>query len=248
MLITGNGIRRTPDRCAIRRFRPVGGIGITSETAEQVEIYRRRFAESLDRMMRLQVFGDDSVQGPLQFPAAPAVGPGGPGGDEIDGGDPCLPIGEWAGEPEDWDDQAAEARETSHRRRAGYQPLFNVCVARPVGKREVASNAKAQAALDKGWSRLRSINCWDESAVGEWKGVARQARTYGQTVHRGRVFAICVEENADLPEDHPGRKYKGRVVFEGNYVHGQNWEAALLQELSSCPATMDAAKVPERVG
>jgi hypothetical protein len=102
--------------------------------------------------------------------------------------------------------------------------------------------------LEKEWSRLRSIGCWDEAGVKEWRDVAGAARRAGETIHRGPVFAICVEKNADLPEDHPGRKYKGRVVFEGNYVRDQNWEAALFQELSSCPATMDAAKVADAYG
>jgi hypothetical protein len=37
----------------------------------------------------------------------------------------------------------------------------------------------------------------------------------------GRVFGICVEKNAELLEGDPSRKYKGRVVFQGNQVLDQ---------------------------
>ena len=46
----------------------------------------------------------------------------------------------------------------------------------------------------------------------------------------------------------PRRKYKGRVVFEGCNVRDeyQNW--ALFAEMSSCPATMEAAKAADAYG
>jgi hypothetical protein len=41
---------------------------------------------------------------------------------------------------------------------------------------------------------------------------------------------------------------KGRAVFQGNDVRDQNWDAAMFQELSSCPATMEAAKAADAYG
>ncbi len=38
----------------------------------------------------------------------------------------------------------------------------------------------------------------------------------------------------------PGRKFKGRYVFQGSEVKDQNWEAAIFQELGSSPAAMEA--------
>eukprot|EP00972_Heterocapsa_arctica_P086558 12759454-Heterocapsa_arctica.AAC.1 len=45
---------------------------------------------------------------------------------------------------------------------------------------------------------------------------------------------MCVEKNSELPEGHPKRKFTGRVVFQGNRVTNQNWEAAIFQDLGSC--------------
>ena len=54
--------------------------------------------------------------------------------------------------------------------------VYSACVARPVNKKEAKSDAKAMAALDKEWTKLRNINCWGESKVGEWFQVASKAR------------------------------------------------------------------------
>eukprot|EP00972_Heterocapsa_arctica_P101389 14942994-Heterocapsa_arctica.AAC.1 len=56
---------------------------------------------------------------------------------------------------------------------------------------------------------------------------------------------MCVEKNSELPAGHPKRKFKGRVVFQGNRVTNQNWEAAIFQDLGSCPATMEASRAAD---
>ena len=139
--------------------------------------------------------------------------------------------------------------QVGHRTRNPEEGLpINVCVARPVNKREAAADPRAQAALKKEWDRLRAIGCWNEDGVKEWGTLAREARSTGETIHVGRIFAICHEKNAELNEGDPRRKFKGRVVFQGNNVRDQNWEVAMFQELSSCPATMDAAKTADCYG
>ena len=125
---------------------------------------------------------------------------------------------------------------------------WNACVARSVGKREIETNPKAQAALKKEWDRLRAIKCWDESVVREWTDVAREAKQSQSKAHIGRIFAVCVEKNSELPDSDPSRKFKGRVVFQGSNVKDENWDWAIFQELASCPATMEAAKAADAYG
>eukprot|EP00959_Pyramimonas_sp_CCMP1952_P348247 7294661-Pyramimonas_sp.AAC.1 len=67
----------------------------------------------------------------------------------------------------------------------------------------------------------------------------------GKTFHIGRLIAILVEKNVELPEDHKYRKFKGSVVFDGSDVVGQDKSVAFFQELSSCPATMQASKAAD---
>ena len=56
------------------------------------------------------------------------------------------------------------------------------------------------------------------------------------------VFDICVEKNSELPKEDRSRKFKGRVVFQGNRFFDHNWDVAMFNEMSSCLATMQAAK------
>jgi len=76
----------------------------------------------------------------------------------------------------------------------------------------------------------------------EWADVAEQARKSGMKAHVGMIFDICVEKGSELPPGDPNRKFKGRVVFQGNRVQDESWNAALFQELGSSPATMEAGK------
>jgi len=137
----------------------------------------------------------------------------------------------------------------SHRVKSSCDILpFSACVARPVTKTEVARTPAAQAALQKEWDRLRAAGCWNESVVREWSHVAAEARDSGQSAHMGRIFAICVEKGSELAPGDPARKFKGRVVFQGNNVRDQNWDAAMFQELGSAPASMQASKTADAYG
>ena len=67
-------------------------------------------------------------------------------------------------------------------------------------------------------------------------------------MHMGRLFGIMVEKAAELPVGDPRRKYKYRVVFQGNQVVTQNWEAAIFQSLGSSPSNMEAGKAVDCYG
>eukprot|EP00974_Lingulodinium_polyedra_P085296 8258326-Lingulodinium_polyedra.AAC.1 len=57
-----------------------------------------------------------------------------------------------------------EPKKTKRHRPRIADPLFpfNACVARPVGKSELAREPEAQKARDKEWNRLRDKYVWDE--------------------------------------------------------------------------------------
>eukprot|EP00969_Alexandrium_andersonii_P134934 5969506-Alexandrium_andersonii.AAC.1 len=64
----------------------------------------------------------------------------------------------------------------------------------------------------------------------------------------GYLFCICVEKNSELESTSPLRKYKYRVVFQGNRVVDQNYDAAIFQDLGSTPATLEASRVADAYG
>ncbi|MCP4209475.1 MAG: hypothetical protein GY767_20865, partial [Shimia sp.] len=98
------------------------------------------------------------------------------------------------------------------------------------------------------WGKLKKRKVWDDSVVMEWADKARNARNSGQKIHLGRAFGICVEKHPELPEDHPDRKYKYRVVFQGNQVVDESWEAAVFRDLGSSPASQQAGKFADVYG
>jgi len=137
-----------------------------------------------------------------------------------------------------------------------FEVPFNACVARPVGKKEIAQQPKAQAALDKEWDKLVKAKAWTEDKVREWKDVSTEAVRRGNKAHVGRVFELCVEKGSELRADDPARKYKGRSVFQGNDVKDEtgmlpssmSWvqprprcrQAKLLTHTGSCPETLSS--------
>ena len=119
------------------------------------------------------------------------------------------------------------------------------CVARDVPPKERLSNRKAKASLDIEWNRLRKAGkqgCWDENKVREYHHIVHEVRREQRKAHFGKIFEVCVEKNFRLHEPHPASKFKGRVVYQGNNVRDEHGDAAFFQDLSSCPATMEAAK------
>ena len=121
-------------------------------------------------------------------------------------------------------------------------------VARPVGKKELFANPKAQASLDIDWEKLMKKKAWDMLSVREWDDVSREAKKKNKKVHVGKVFEICVEKGSETPANDPLRKFKGRTVFQGNNVNDKSSEVVLFSELGSSPATMEAGKVLDAYG
>ena len=88
----------------------------------------------------------------------------------------------------------------------------------------------------------------DEDGVRELEEVRREANKKGQTIHIRRIFPILVEENSELQENSPERKFKGLVVFDSSDVRDRDRQVALFQELSSPPATVQASKAADAYG
>ena len=125
---------------------------------------------------------------------------------------------------------------------------YSACVAESISKKVAETNKAAADALKKEWDKLFDLGTWRMKEVREWAHVAQEARDKDMTIHIGRVFDILVVKNSELPENHPLRKYKGRVVFEGCYVRDQTGNAAIFADLSSAPATMQVGKIADFYG
>ena len=107
--------------------------------------------------------------------------------------------------------------------------------------KDVSSNPKAQQAILEEGEKLLEQGVWDVNSVREKRDVIRDAMRVKKKVHFARIFPTCSEKGSELPEGGPDRKFKGRCVVQGN-DKDENSHAAIFQELSSSPATLEAAE------
>ena len=112
----------------------------------------------------------------------------------------------------------------------------------------MAVEPAAQKAAASEWKRLWDKHVWDRDVVREWSEVSAEARRQSKTIHAGRIFGLCVEKSSELPKDDPRRKFKYRVVFQGNQVVAQNWEMSVFQDMGSNPYSMQSGKSADCYG
>ncbi len=84
--------------------------------------------------------------------------------------------------------------------------------------------------MDPEWASLCAMKTWEEDKVREWTAVSEEARRTGTRNHIVMVLGICVKNGSELPQRHPGRKYKGRCIFKGNAVRDEDHYAAVFQD------------------
>ena len=85
-------------------------------------------------------------------------------------------------------------------------------------------------------------------AIRDWREVQEDYRKRGKKVHLAYLFGICVEKWSELPSGDPGRKFKYRVVFQGDQVVDEWWQAAQFEDLGSSPATLESARAADMYG
>ena len=76
----------------------------------------------------------------------------------------------------------------------------------------------------------------------ELEDVRREAQRKGTNVRLARMAELLAEKNAERPEGHPDRKFKGRRVLLGNMAKGEKFEAVVYAEVASAPAALEAAR------
>ena len=119
------------------------------------------------------------------------------------------------------------------------------CVAKPVTKARMVGNKEAMDAYWEEWSNLEAKGVWSWDSLSEWDDVAAKAKAEGTEVHFGYLFGFMVIKGDEFNEGDPRRRWKYRIVFQGNEVKDQDWQVALFQQLATAPATLEAARVAE---
>ena len=115
-------------------------------------------------------------------------------------------------------------------------------VAELVKDKNALNSDGARQAANKEWTNLEGRTCWDLTRVCKWSDVKRQANKEKRIVHLGSLCELVYQKGSELPEGHPDRKLKGRVVFLGDRARDQFGAAAVFEELTSSPAGMEASR------
>ena len=109
---------------------------------------------------------------------------------------------------------------------------------------------EAREAVKGEYAKLRKSGAWDESKVREWSDVIKESRERRaknpklKGSLRGRVFPLCVVKNSEIAHL---RKYKGRVVFQGNNVRDEFCMQALFPDQGSGASFMTASRVMDAI-
>ena len=126
--------------------------------------------------------------------------------------------------------------------------LPKCAVAKTVIKKELERTPLAQQACSKEWDRLVEKEAWDMRRPRSKRDGINEARNNGSKAHFGQLFIRCVEKGSELSFGHPDRKFKGRLVFQGNSVLDEHKGWAIFNELGAKTAPVEGAKIIDLFG
>ena len=116
------------------------------------------------------------------------------------------------------------------------EPLVHAVVTRLLSRKETLANPAALRAIRNEADGLEKVETWDLKSVKEKWDVVNNARKSGEHVHLGKLMSICSEKYAEMPPEH--RVLKGRIVYRGDIGRDENGIAAVYQDLSASPTTV----------
>jgi len=162
-------------------------------------------------------------------------------------GDPALPVIATTVQMCS-DGVAAATHSDTHRKKLAPQPVYSALVHTLLTPHQVKSDKGAQEALRAEAEKHQKGKTWLLDTVREARDVMEESRRSGIEIHMGHIFGISSIKNAELPADHPLRKYKGRIVFGGNRIRNEKGQWIIYDEIGASPATAEASRVLDALG
>ena len=135
--------------------------------------------------------------------------------------------------------------------------MFPAFVAKKLSRREINASSDAKDSLEAERIKLTTMpwppcpkrnptgkgkGTWDVSTVIEKKDLLLMARRTGETIHVGRIAAMCYEKGAELQPGHPDRKFRARTCFLGDQVKDEWYQEAEMEGLGSAPPAMEDSR------
>eukprot|EP00959_Pyramimonas_sp_CCMP1952_P359369 7524891-Pyramimonas_sp.AAC.1 len=130
----------------------------------------------------------------------------------------------------------------AHRENIPDSPLARpALVTRNLHEREVATEPRAQEALRKECERLEKKQTWMIETVAEKDDIESQAIRTGKKVHFFNIMELSSVKHEELPPEL--RKFKGRVVVQGNTGKDESGLAAIFADAASSASHIEASKL-----
>ena len=119
---------------------------------------------------------------------------------------------------------------------AGLAPNVAAMVTRLLSRKEMLNNPKAVQAVRKEAEGLQSVETWDLKTVTEKQQVVLEAKQGNTKIHLGELMTLCSVKFDEMPEDQ--KILKGRIVYRGDIGKDQHGAAAVYQDISANPTTV----------
>jgi len=116
--------------------------------------------------------------------------------------------------------------------------LVPAMVTQLLSRHEMLKDPDAVAAVRKEADGLLSKGTWDLSTVKELEALKAESKRTGEPVHLGSLMSICSIKFAEMAREH--QLLKGRVVYRGDCARDEWGAAAVYQEMSASPTTIQA--------
>jgi len=147
----------------------------------------------------------------------------------------------------DQTDFVGRSKQYKHREKnkSSHSLPLHLASARPVTRSEFLGDPLAMEAYWKEWSSLEEKKVWRWETLCEWDDVSATARANEEEIHFGYLFGFMVIKGDEFPIGDPRRRWKYRIVSQGNEVKDQDWQVALFQAMATSPATLEASRITE---
>jgi hypothetical protein len=119
-----------------------------------------------------------------------------------------------------------------------YKSRIQAYVHKVLTRKEWQADQKAVEAVQKEGAALIEAGTWLLDTVIEKEELIKKARTEGKTIHMADLLSTCTIKHWEIPEL---RRYKGRICYRGDCTKDEYGAAAIHQDLSSSPTTIQGA-------
>ena len=122
----------------------------------------------------------------------------------------------------------------------------------PMEPKEWKKIPEALKAVEEEFAKLRKRGAWDEKGVKEWRTVVRESQQKRKNEGRendpgplvGTVFPLCGVKNHEIAHL---RKFKGRAVFQGNWVPDEYGMQTMFPDQGSGASFMTASRLLDAI-